>query len=437
MNGESEVKVKPKVLIDVALLGEAHYGRTHARGVHRVAEELVSGLVSSNQCELRFVATSHLASAYRWLEERGLSPQTRLFYGSGQMRLSRWAERASRWVERTLPDRQLRMRGMRWLWQRFAVWANATASRIPSAALRGIDIYHSPLKPIPESVQATPGIRQFLTVVDVIPLTNPESVGGRGVALLQKQLNSVKLDQYIFAISETVKSELLEIKEITDDHVFVTPLAASARLFHPVRDRAKIQRTLKTHDLPDKPYFLTLSSFDPRKNFPHIIRCFRALMEQANRPDVNLVIVGSNPERNAFVDEALADASTVADRIFTPGYIPDDDLAPVYSGSLAFLFPSLSEGFGMPVLEAMNCGTPVISSNAPALPEIVADAGLLLDPADQKGWVEAMARVAESAECRTELSGKGLRRAAGFSWQRFIEATLKGYRASCSNSEKA
>lgn len=430
MNRAPESKIKPKVLIDVALLGEAHYGREHARGVHRVAEELVLGLVSSNQCELRFVATSHLASAYRWLEERGLSPQTRLFYGSGQMPLSHWAEQASRWVERTLANRHLWMRGMRWLCQRFAVWANATAGRIPSAALEGIEIYHSPLKPIPESVQAIPGLRQFLTVVDVIPLTNPKSVGGRGVALLRKQLDSVKSDQYIFAISETVKSELLRIKEIAKDHVFVTPLAASAKLFHPVRDRAEIERILAIHNLPDKPYFLTLSSFDPRKNFPHVIRCFRTLMEQPNRPDVNLLIVGSNPERNAFVSEALAEASTVADRIFTPGYVPDEDLAAIYSGGLAFLFPSLSEGFGMPVLEAMSCGTPVISSNAPALPEIVAEAGLLLDPADVEAWCIAMKQICGDTDARTEWGMRGIRRAAMFSWSRFIEATYKGYSTS-------
>lgn len=426
---------KLTVLIDIALLGEAQSRKADARGVHRVAEQIVLGLAATGVCNLRFVATSSLAAASRWLEEHPIASAGNLFFRPQQMMLSRWAERASGWIRGTLADRTIHLRGARWLLQRFAVWANSRAADIPASALRSVDIYHSPLGPIPEAARNLARVRKFLTVVDVIPLTNPGSVGGRGVALLSKQLNSVAPDQYIFAISETVKQELLEIKNIAADHVFVTPLAASPEVFHPVTERSAIDLTLERYSLPKTPYFLTLSSFDPRKNFDHVIRCFTRFIQSGKFPDINLVIVGSNPERNAFVEEARRRAPAAAGRIHTPGYIPDEDLAAVYSGAEAFLFPSLSEGFGMPVLEAMSCGAPVISSDAPALPEIVRDAGVLLDPRDEQAWVEGMERIAASPALRAEMAAAGLRRAAEFSWSRFIEATLEGYRAGCAKNQ--
>lgn len=423
------------VVIDIALLGEAHRRKADARGVHRVAEQIVLGLAATGVCDLRFVATSSLAAASRWLEEHPIAPVSKLSFRPQQMMLSRWSERASGWIGGTLADRRIHLRGVRWLLQRFAVWANARAGDIPVSALRGVDVYHSPLGPIPEAARNLARVKKFLTVVDVIPLTNPGSVGGRGVALLSKQLNSVAPDQYIFAISETVRQELLEIKDIAADHVFVTPLAASPELFHRVTDRSAIDKVLERHALPKTPYFLVLSSFDPRKNFDHVIRCFTRFTERGKFPDMNLVIVGSNPERTVFVEEARRRAPAAAGRIHTPGYIPDEDLAAVYSGAEAFLFPSLSEGFGMPVLEAMSCGAPVISSDAPALPEIVTGAGVLLDPRDERAWVEGMERIAASPALRAEMAAAGLRRAAEFSWSRFIEATLEGYRAGCAKSQ--
>jgi glycosyltransferase involved in cell wall biosynthesis len=422
--------MKLNVIIDVALLGEAHRERMHARGVHRVAEQIVSGLVESNECEIRYVATSNLAASYQALESRGLSPAKQLFYRPYQMLLSRRAEKAFEWVRKTLPDRRFHRRAARLILQRFAMWANASARHIPASALRAADIYHSPLAPIPKAARASSALKKFLTIVDVIPLTNPTSVAGKGVPLLKRQLASLDSNSFVFCISETVKSELLQIKNIPAQHVFITMVAASKEIFHPVTDREEIRRVLSAHGIPDRPYFLTLSSFDPRKNFDHIIRCFGKLLERNELKGCNLVIVGSNPERNAFVERARAIVPGGDQRILTPGFIPDHDLAAIYSGALAFLFPSLSEGFGMPALEAMQCGTPVICSNAPALPEVMGDAGILLEPRDEEAWCSAMQEIAGDPDLREKLGMMGRQRAGLFSWSRFIESTLLGYRQS-------
>lgn len=425
--------MRPRVVIDIASLGYAQRRKSHARGVHRVAHHIVIGLLEANQCDLHFVATSSLAGAYEWLRESGLSTAETLSYRQGQLWLSRWADRTGHWIERTLPDRRIHMRATRWLLQRLVQTADAQAAKISPNALRGADIYHSMLAPIPAAVRARTDIKHFLTVVDVIPLTNPTSVGGRGVPLLKKQLDSLTPHSFAFCISETVKEELLSVTGLTSQQVFVTPLAASRETFYPVTDRRRIETALKAYNIPDKPYFLTLSSFDPRKNFEHIIRCFDALVKAGSLADCTLVIVGSNPERNTHVARILQEMPETRKKIVTPGYIADCDLATIYSGAIAFLFPSLSEGFGIPVLEAMQCGTPVISSDAPALPEVVGDGGILLDPRDVSGWCDAMVRLSRDAVLREGIRERGLQRSSRFSWEQFIEATLAGYRTSLEN----
>lgn len=421
--------MRPRVVIDIATLGYAQQHPTNARGLHRVAQHTVLGLLEADECDLHFVATSSLAGAYDWLKERGLDPATMLSWRRSQLWLSRLAERASRWIARTLPDRRLRMKATRWILQRIAVAADSRSARLPTSALRGANIYHSPLAPIPLEVRRRKDIQKFLTVVDVIPLTNPDTVGGKGVPLLRKQLGSLTPPSFAFCISETVKDELLSVCDLTSERVFVTPLAASKLKFYPVRDDALIDAILAKHSIGSQPYFLTLSSFDPRKNFAHVIRCFAQLVNADEVAGCNLVIVGSNPERNSEVDLALKEFPALRGRIITPGFVPDEDLAAVYSGALAFLFPSLSEGFGIPLLEAMQCGAPVISSNASAMPEVAGDAAILLDPHDVEGWGAALRNVASDAILRGKMAEQSLARSREFSWIKFTQATLAGYRA--------
>jgi glycosyltransferase involved in cell wall biosynthesis len=259
-------------------------------------------------------------------------------------------------------------------------------------------------------------------------------MGGRGIAVVEGLLASLAPDAFAFCISETVKSEFLSVKKLPPEHVFVTPLAASRAIFHPVADRAAVEAVLTNYRIPVAPYFLTLSSFDPRKNFEHVIRSFADAVRNGHLPASNLLIVGSNPERNPQVNRAIAELPSLASRIITPGFIPDADLAAIYSGALAFLFPSLSEGFGIPVLEAMQCGVPVVCSDAPALPEVAGDAAILLDPRDLPAWSEALVRLNTDGALRTDLAARSLRRAAEFSWDRFTRAVLDGYRESLSTT---
>jgi glycosyltransferase involved in cell wall biosynthesis len=147
-------------------------------------------------------------------------------------------------------------------------------------------------------------------------------------------------------------------------------------------------------------------------------------------PDHNLVIVGRNNARHPLINKALEKHPWLAKRILTPGFVPDEKLAALYSGATAFLFPSLAEGFGLPPLEAMQCGVPVISSNTTSMPEVIGDAGILLPPTDVNNWCQAMLKVSRDEKLRSEMAEKSIARAKLFSWERFIEATIHGYQTS-------
>jgi glycosyltransferase involved in cell wall biosynthesis len=422
------MKTCPKIVLDISTLGFAQDERSAARGVHRVAEFLFKGLKESGQCDLRFVSTSHLAGAYEFLDCQGLSPEKSLGFYKSQLALSRISRTGSRWVKSTLSNRSLTAKAMRRLVAEACSIGVSRERLFPADILKGADIYHSMLAPIPKMVRANKALKHFLTVYDLIPLTNPGCLAGDAKPYITSLLGSIDRNSYAFCIAEGVKADLLNFTDLQPEKVFVTYLAADPETFYLEKDTAKIQALAKKYKIPEAPYFLSLSSFDPRKNFGHIIDCFSRLVRSHEIGDCNLLIVGSNPERNTFVEEALARYPEIKERIITPGFIPDSDLAAIYSGAVAFLFPSHGEGFGIPPLEAMQCGTPVISSNAPVLPEVLGDAAILLDPRDADSWCQAMISVSSNALIQEELRQKGLARAAEYSWKRFTESTLQGYR---------
>ncbi len=420
--------MKTRVAIDVALIGWAKQNQVYARGVHRVAEQIVDGLLGLDEFELSFVATSRLSGAFEALAEKWPGAEKRLCYSPYQLALSRLASRWSAWIHRSLQDRRLHLRILRWLMHQASQWADKVAGRIPRTALRRMDIYHSPLHPIPTAVQRSRSVKCFLTVHDLIPLTRPETVEGRGAALLARQLDSLAPDAFAFCVSHSVRRDLLTLKSLQPDHVTVTPLAADPAKFHRVLDEVKRRATCSRYGIPPQPYFLALSSFDPRKNFAHVIDCFGEMATAGGVGDANLVIVGTDPERNRVTDASLAKFPRVRDRIICPGFVPDEDIAAIYSAALAFLFPSLAEGFGMPPLEAMRCGVPVICSDAEAIPEVVGEAAILLPPTDAEAWKQALREIWENNALRERLSASGMTRSSQFSWAAFTESVAAGYR---------
>ena len=425
MNIPKRTGMKPRVLLDISLLGHAP---SVWRGMERVGWHLFEGLRTSGQCELSCVATSHLAGAEEFLAGRKDVPEIQLRCRPGQLRFSRLGLRISKVVQRSITNRHLSARVWRWSLARTAQACCTGEARLTPELLRDADIYHTPHMPFPAAVRQVSHLRKFITVHDFNPLMFPEFFHAGDARFMDDLRGCLTPDHFAFCVSDTVKQDILKFSKIPAERIFVTPLAADEAIFYPETDPQILAACRARYHIPENPYFLSVSAHAPHKNFAHLIHCFGRLVEAGDLPDMSLVIVGPNPQRNPEAQAALAKYPRAQARVILAGRVPDADMAAICSGARAFLFPSLFEGFGMPPLEAMQCGTPVIASNTTSIPEVVGGAGILLPPKDTDRWCQAMLSLANDTKLQDDLKVKSLTRAKAFSWPQFVEKTLRGYR---------
>ena len=237
-------------------------------------------------------------------------------------------------------------------------------------------------------------------------------------------LHQVQRADRLIAISQATKCDAVERLHIPPDRITVVPLAADARRFYP-RSQPDIDAACARHGLR-RPYFIHVGASVPHKNTANILRAFD-LFCRDGRGDHALYIVGRWHAR-ALGDLARTYGRLIeGGRLRVSGFGPDDDLSALYSGADALGYPSLNEGFGLPVLEAMRCATPVITSNRSSLPEAGGDAALYVDPNNMEDIAGAMQRLADSPTMRAELVTRGRAQARRFSWERTARETLRVY----------
>ncbi|MDD5491404.1 MAG: glycosyltransferase family 1 protein, partial [bacterium] len=187
-----------------------------------------------------------------------------------------------------------------------------------------------------------------------------------------------------------------------------------------IQDKAEINKVLQRYNIQTH-YILFVGTMDPRKNLIRLIQAFRKVKEEQN--DLKLVIVGN---RGELYSEELQEQVATGDIILT-GYVPEEELVYLYNGASIFAFPSLYEGFGLPILEAMACGAPVITSNVYSMPEVAGEAASLIDPENAKEIAAAIGRLINDQEFRKGLVAKGLARARQFTWEKTAIKTLAIY----------
>jgi len=229
---------------------------------------------------------------------------------------------------------------------------------------------------------------------------------------------------HLLADSEATQHDLIEVYGVPPGRITVIYPGRDESL-QPVTDPAAIE-VIKTRYGIKGDYILHLGTLHPRKNLLRLVEAF-ALLQKDLGPrtsDWRLVLAG----RKGWLYEPLfrrVAALGLEDGVVFTGYIPQADLAPLLSGAHCFAFPSLYEGFGFPVLEAMTCGTPVICSDTSSLPEVVGDAALLVDPEDTQAWAEALRRLLTDAELRQSVIQRGYRQMQRFSWPRAAQQVLE------------
>lgn len=319
--------------------------------------------------------------------------------------------------------------------------ANGVANRIIARAnkylirktinrdvLAAADIYHSPFYPIPEHIKSSSKLKNVITVYDLIPVIYPKYFQFPEDNLIHSILKSIDNETWVTAISQATKNDLCNYLPWLDpSKVFVTHLAASA-LFYRCQDQVMLKQVRTKFGIPDVPYILSLSTLEPRKNITQMIRCFVRLVEQEKINDLSLVLVGAKGWDFDSIFEEIAASPKIRDRIIVTGYVADEDLAPLYSAAMMFVYPSFYEGFGLPPLEAMQCGIPVITSNTSSLPEVVGEAAVMVGPQDADELCQAMLNIYNSAEIRKKMSLDSLEQAKKFSWKRCADETIETYK---------
>ncbi len=230
---------------------------------------------------------------------------------------------------------------------------------------------------------------------------------------------------HIITVSDYSRDDIVETYGVAPERITVTPEAAPPN-FAPVVNETELKRIRESYGIrPD--YILSLCSIQPRKNLVRLIEaysCLRGVRREVKLPQ--LVLAGKRGWLDNETFRAAQRNAVDKDIVFT-GYIPERELPALYSGAICFVYPSYFEGFGLPVLEAMQCGAPVIAGNRTSIPEIVGEAGLLVDHFDTNALVQAMTRILDDSKVGARLRSQGLERARLFSWKKTAQSTLVAY----------
>lgn len=281
-----------------------------------------------------------------------------------------------------------------------------------------LDLFHGPVNALPRGLAC----RSVVTVHDLALFRWPEQVTGRRYHYLTRAVrDAVRLAARVLAVSEATKHDLVELLGIPSERIAVTPLGVDQRFRPPAMEalaafRARVRLT--------GPYLLAVGTLEPRKNLTRLLEAFASLTAEFPH---QLVLVGPEGWRNTEL-QATLDRLDLGDRLRFTGFVPDDDLPSWYAAAELFVIPSLYEGFGLPLLEAMACAAPVVAGNTSALPEVAGDAAVLIDPTSVDAIAAGIRRVLGSRDLQRRLAQAGRERARAFTWERTAAATAAAYR---------
>lgn len=429
------------VLYDISVLGAGLKNETSRTGVFRVVESVAEELVKQAGVDVVFCGSTSMyqvSSAMEYLKQsHGFEnipfskPVNFELKSEASLNRSRLNKLFNSDVSMSFAEKliaRIQMHGYSLKGKMIPPYNNLF---VHPNDLKRADIYHSPFYPIPAEM-ASAGVKSmFLTCYDLIPIIHSQYSVEGVIQLIKEVLGSITPETWVLCISHATRSDLLNYlgKRIDPGRVLVTHLAASGK-FYQSTDNEKNLSVRRKYNIPDQPYVLSLCTLEPRKNIESAIRAFVRVVKQENIRDLNLVLVGTKGWMFDKIFTEIESSNELKNRIIITGFIPDLDLAAIYTDALMFVYPTHYEGFGLPPLEAMSCGTPVITSNTSSLPEVVGDAGIIISATDLDALCEAMLNLYRNEAYRKQLSDKSLQRAKSFSWERCARETVDAYKLS-------
>ncbi len=310
---------------------------------------------------------------------------------------------------------------------------NATLVKVPEsswsrfAVALPLDIARHPIDLLHVQYVAPPGVRARLvtTIHDISYIHLPQQIGVLARMRVERLFPATarRSDQIITGSAAT-KRDLIEHFRIEDEKILVIPYGVSDA-FRRLADQSEVDAVLQSRGL-ERGYILYVGALQPRKNIARLLQAYD-LLKQAERVPEKLVILGKKAWLYQDVLDTHRSLSSKDDVVFLD-YVPEAELPHIYNGAKVFVYPSLYEGFGLPPLEAMACGVPVAVSAAPAMPEVVGNAGVYFDPRSVESIAEGMHRLLRDGTMREDLANRGMSRAAQYTWRRTAVGTLAVYR---------
>jgi len=425
-----------KVIYDISVLGNGYYHHSARTGVFRVIENLAIALKRSESLDLSFCAHNtflQLIQTVKYLESSPDLGNVELYDSDNNIHNLIIARL------RHLYPKPVAMESPTFFHKVFNFYLEVLIKsfklsfiNIDAKTLINTDIFHSTFYALPRDWKNARTVKRFISIYDLIPILYPQYMKFIKSNWLRNVVKSIQPDDWVISISHATKNDLCNYADIDPKKIFVTHPAASD-MFYYCSDEKQIANARKQYRIPDGPYVLSLSTLEPRKNIDHTIRCFARMVQEQHIGDLNLVLVGTMGWDFNKIFEEISNYSPMRDHIILTGYVADRDLAAIYSGASMFVYPSFYEGFGLPPLEAMQCGVPVITSNTSSLPEVVGDAGIRVDPSDSDALCQSMYKLYMTPSLRAEMSLKSLERAKLFSWDKCAQDTISAYETALRN----
>lgn len=420
------------LVFDALIMGQANRASVSRGGIYRYASELLIGLQRSGElthllpyCPDPLLANS-VEQELAQLEQR---------FGVSLRQKQHSNEDKTTAATLTIPTppaaikRLIKPLYRRWL---ASPLARDQAARQLQATLQNClstnTVFHTPFQSVPPEVRQSSLRATVVTVHDMLPRIHPEFFTTETIRQFDALIEQLLPSDHVICVSESTRRDFLRCSPSTpENQVHVTPLAASPDL-QPVSDPAALANLREQLNLKESDQvILSLCTLEPRKNLTTLIQAFEQLQHHCDGSSIKLVLAGSLGWKTTTLTEQLR-TSTAADSIIVSGHIPDHQLACLYSLADIFVYPSVYEGFGLPPLEAMQCGTPVIVGNTSSLPEVVGDAAVIIDPRSPSELQRTLGEVLGSAQQRADLRAAGLKRASQFSWHKTASETAQIYR---------
>ena len=394
-----------------------HFSNTSRTGVFRLTENLLRQVMQNSDTFMAnwIASRGNYFQCHEYLKTRGwdFDGDTRPYPGYPY-----YCDKKAREYFHIHP--------LRWVFKGCRCLFKTGENRHLRSKTRGIDIFHSTYFALPTPTKDK-RITRFLTVYDLIPFLYPQFFTWKNIRQVKQAIASLAPSDFVICISESTRNDFCNRVKFDPNRVFVIPPAA-AESFTPCRDPRQIKEARDKYHIPEGHYILSVATLEPRKNLKQLIAAYRQVVEQEKAKDLHLVLIGAkSPLYNRMVAE-IQIPNQMKERIIFTGYVPDSDLTPLYSGALVFVYLSFYEGFGLPVLEAMQCGTPVITSNTSSLPEVVGDAGIMTSPHDIETISQGIMEIYRSGTLREKLSAQSLRQAEKFNWEKCFRQTGDAYR---------